>query len=240
MVDPLSHPTSGPSRYASLVIGAAGLLAGLIAFGLGEMTYGYFAPEDVPQAVGGGQVLRPTLETQAVASARNSALTFGSMGVVLGLVLGLAGGLSRRSIGAGARAGAIGLFLGVILGVALPMVLVVPFHRMQNLRDSDDLLVPLGMHLVLWGPLGAIGGLAFGLGRGATGRTLLALSVGGLAGAVVGTIVYEVIAPAIPPLTVTTDPISGTWPTRLLARLLVPVGTAMAIILADRAPKASS
>jgi hypothetical protein len=62
---------------------------------------------------------------------------------------------------------------------------------------------------------------------------------GGLAGAVIGTIAYEAIGPALAPLAGTGDPISTTWPTRLLARLLVPVGTAMAIALTGRPARPS-
>src|SRR5262249_26437846 len=83
VVDPLGDSTPGTSRPSLPTLVAAGVLAGLLAFGLGEMTYGFFPPKAVPQPLGGGQVLRPTLETIAAADSRNSAVTFGTMGGVL-------------------------------------------------------------------------------------------------------------------------------------------------------------
>src|SRR4051794_23446911 len=101
---------SRPGWRVATWIGSAGLLAGLVSFGLGEMIYGFFRPEAVPQPLGGGQVMRPTLETVARAASRNAALTFGIMGGVLGLALGLTGGLIRRSIGSASKGGLVGLF----------------------------------------------------------------------------------------------------------------------------------
>jgi hypothetical protein len=236
MADQLSDASAVRSLRPLIEIAAAGLLAGLIAFGLGELIYGRFAPELVGQSVGGNQVMRPTLETKAASDARNSATAFGMLGGVIGLFLGLAGGLERRSTGSAAKAGCVGLVLGATVGAVLPLVLVVPYLRMLNRRTADDLLLSLGLHAMLWGPLGAVGGLAFGIGRGRSGQTLR-LIVGGLMGAIVGTIAYDAIGGAITPLAGTADAISTTWPTRLLARLLVAISAAMAIDLTIRGTK---
>ena len=236
MVDQLSDASAVRTLRPLIEIAAAGLLAGLIAFGLGELIYGRFAPELVGQSVGGNQVMRPTMETKAASDARNSATAFGILGAVIGLFLGLAGGLERRSIGSAAKAGCVGLVLGVTVGAVLPLVLVVPYLRMLNRRTADDLLLSLGLHAMLWGPLGAVGGLAFGIGRGRSGQTLR-LMVGGLMGAIVGTIAYDAIGGAVAPLAGTADAISSTWPTRLLARLLVAISAAVAIDLTIRATK---
>lgn len=217
-------------------LGAAGLLAGLLAFGLGEATWDRFAPENVPQALGSGQVMRPTLETVAKAESRNAALTFGAMGGLLGICLGLAGGLNRRSAPAALSAGLIGLFLGTAIGAVLPLVLVEPFHRLQIDRASDDLLAPIGLHAALWCPLGAIAGLAFAVGLGRPGRAIPFL-IGGLVGAILGTILYDVIGAAAAPMAGTSDALSHTRPTRLLASLLIPLGTAAGIALIGRSAR---
>jgi hypothetical protein len=177
----------------------------------------------------GAAVTTPTVETVIVADTRNSALSFALLGGCMGLVLGLAGGLARLSGRAALAAGLIGLLGGAVLGAVLPLALVGPYIRMQHLRNSDDLLYPLGMHCLMWGTLGAIGGLAFGigLGRGHRSRSLLFA----LAGACVGTAIYEVIGAAIDPLALTSDPISKTWKTRLLARLLVAIAAGATICL---------
>src|SRR5262245_55564488 len=178
----------------------AGLLCGLAAFGLGEAFYGWFPPKAVPQMLSGAQVMLPSVETIAVADARNSALSFAFLGGGLGLFFGLAGGLGRRSGRWAVTAGLIGLVLGAILGACLPLLLVVPYIRMQDTRNSDDLLVPMGMHAALWGPLGAVAGLAFGIGLG-PGHRLRPL-IFALVGACLGTAVFEVVGAAIDPLAV--------------------------------------
>jgi hypothetical protein len=230
---PGEAPSVRPLRPL-IAIAAAGLLAGLGAFGLGELAYGRFSPELVPQAMGGGQIMRPTMETKAASDARNAAVAFGSLGGLLGLFLGLAGGLERRSIGSAAKAGWVGLFLGATVGAVLPLVLIVLYYRVLAQRSGDDLLLSVGLHAALWGTLGAVAGLAFAIGRGRP-RLALRLVIGGLAGAVVGTLVYEAVGAMADPQGGTADAISATWLTRLLARLLVAIGAAVAIDLTIRA-----
>lgn len=239
MASPLEDGESRLGLRIPLEIGAAGLVAGLLAFVLGELTHEFFPTEEVAVALGAGRVMRPTLETIARADARNSALTFGVMGGVLGLVLGLAGGHASRSTASAARGGLVGLFLGTLLGVSLPLALIEPFHRMQVDRSSDDLVAPIALHAMLWGPLGAVGGLAFGLGRGRPGESLRSI-LGGLVGAVLGAVVYDVIGAVLAPLAGTSEAISRTWSTRLLARLLVPMGTVAGIALSMTSPGAPS
>ena len=220
---------NGGLFHPGLLALAAAVIAGLATFGLGEVFYGWFPPEGVPQMLGGAAVTTPTVETTIVADTRNSALSFALLGGCLGLALGLAGGMARRSRRAALTAGLIGLIGGAVLGAVLPLVLVGPYIRLQHFRNSDDLLYPLGMHSLLWGTLGAVGGLAFGIGLG-RGHLLRSL-VFALVGACVGTAIYEVIGAAIDPLALTSDPISKSWWTRLMARLLVTVGVGMAICL---------
>lgn len=85
-----------------------------------------------------------------------------------------------------ARGGLVGLFLGAMLGVSLPLGLIEPFDRWQSDRNSDDLLVPIALHAILWAPLGAVSGLAFGVGLGRAG-VILRATLGGLLGAVLAT-----------------------------------------------------
>jgi hypothetical protein len=58
-------------------------------------------------------------------------------------------------------------------------------------------------------------------------------------GAVLGTIVFDVIAAAIFPLANTAQPISTTWPSRLLARLMVTDATAVAVMLSMSGSRAN-
>jgi hypothetical protein len=196
----------------------AGLIAGVVAFGLGEAVDQWHAPELVPQNLSGGEVMVETFETIAEADARNAALAFGLLGGSLGLAFGLAGGMAGGSVIRGLMAAGGGLVLGSLLGVILPLIVVVPYFKLQQWRNSDDLLVPLAMHSLIWGMLGAVGGLAWGLGRGGE---ILRPVLFALVGACLGTAGFEALGAAIDPLALTTDPVSKTWPTRLLARILV-------------------
>src|SRR4029077_1615449 len=147
----------------------------------------------------------------------------------------LAGALARRSGRAALAAVLIGLLGGAVLGALLPLILVGPYFRLQHLRNSDDLLVPLAMHEILWAPLGAIAGLAFGIGLG-PGHRLRSLLYA-LVGACMGTALYEVIGAALDPLALTSDPVSKTLRTRLLARMLVALAVGMAIALSVRSSR---
>jgi hypothetical protein len=91
------------------------------------------------------------------------------------------------------------------------------------------------MHEILWGPLGAIAGLAFGIGLG-PGYRLRSLLYA-LVGACMGTALYEVIGAALDPLALTSDPVSKTLRTRLLARMLVALAVGMAIALSVRSSR---
>ena len=99
------------------------------------------------------------------------------------------------------------------------------------------------MHGLIWGLLGASAGLAFAVGLGEPrlcGKVLTA----GFVGAVLGTVAFELIGGVAFPMAETGEPISETWATRLMARLLVTVGTALIVILLlpdrARAPSAPS
>lgn len=58
----------------------AGLVSGLLAFGLGEALHDWFAPKLVPQMLSGAEVMRPTHQTLATAAARNGAVAFALLG----------------------------------------------------------------------------------------------------------------------------------------------------------------
>jgi hypothetical protein len=206
----------------------AGLTAGLVAFALGEVTLDWFPPEYVPQMLSGAEVMKPTVKTMAVADAKNAALAFAFLGAFLGSFLGFAGLLSRADRPRKWNGPLAGLLLGIVFGAALPLLLVVPYSRLQQYELSpDDMVVPLLLHSLYWGTLGAVGGLAFAIGSGSSRRGRLALL--GFVGACLGAGIYEVVASMIDPLAATTEAVSKSWPTRLLARVLAGLGTGAVI-----------
>jgi hypothetical protein len=229
-----------------LLLATAGLLAGLVAAGIGEATHEHFAPELTLQELQGNKMMKPTPETMLVAAMKNGALGNAVLGSVLGLSLGLAGGLARRSTSRAALAGLLGLFLGAILGAVLSLGVIPLFYYSKKftVTSEPDLGAAFALHAGVWAMLGAAGGLAFAVGTG--GRTRMSRALfGGLLGGLLGTMLYDVIGAVFFPLADTAEPIAATWETRALARLLVPVFTVLVLgkfALAqsqDRSPKQS-
>jgi hypothetical protein len=208
----------------------AGLLAGLIAFGIGEATYDLIQAEMVPQNMVGSIVMVVNRATTTVADTRNAALAFGALGACLGACLGVAGGLARRSSAAAVTGGLLGVLLDLAIGVGASLALLPWFIKARYDYFQYDLAIALTMHVTIWGLLGAAAGLAFAVGLGeprCAGRSLVA----GWVGAVLGALAFELIGAVVFPSANTNYPISETWPTRLMARLLVSVGTALIVAL---------
>ena len=226
-----------PGR-ARWLVALGGLMAGLVAFGVGEAMYKVIPVERVPQDVmmTNHKAMLPSLETENAAMAKNAALAFGVLGICLAGSLGMAGGLARWSMTAATKAGLLGAVLGLVLGGGLSLSLL-PFSLQAQFDYSDhDLLISLVMHGLIWGLLGASAGLAFAIGLGKRhllGRALTAGSIG----AVLGAVFLELIGAAFFASAATVKPISETWPTRLLARLLVTIGTAAALMLLSFGPR---
>jgi hypothetical protein len=201
----------------------------LLAFGVGEAVHDLIPAKSVTQHALGLTRVTPTVATQTVAAARNGALTFGVLGLCLGGCLGLAGGLARRSSFAVA-AGGLGSVLGFAAGVATSLALL-PFCIASRLRYPDnDLVISFVMHGAIWGSVGAVAGLAFAVGLGERSVWVRALTAG-FAGALVGAVAFDLIGAVAFLGAKTDDPISRTWVTRLIARLLVTVATAAAVSL---------
>jgi hypothetical protein len=116
------------------------------------------------------------------------------------------------------------------LGAGLSLALLPWFIKARYDYFDYDLIISMTMHLLIWGLLGAAAGLAFSVGLG-DARSGARSLVAGLAGAVVGAIAFELIGALFFSSANTNYPISETWPTRLLARLLVTVGAAVAVAL---------
>ena len=220
--------TARTSRERWLVV-LGGVLAGLVAFGTGEATYQTFRPALVRQNLMGNKLMTPTLKTNHAAAVKNGALAFGVLGGCLGVCLGAAGGLARGPRGRPSwrtprRGAGIGPGAGLSLAL-LPWFLEARFDYLEY-----DLIISLVMHGLIWGLLGASAGLAFAIGMGERrllGRALIAGCLGGLLGA----IIFELVGAMYFTAAETGNPISLTWPTRLMARLFVTLGTAAAIVL---------
>ena len=166
----------------------------------------------------------------------SATLIFTTMGGLLGMTMGLAGGLARCSVFASARAAILGLLLGTAAVGCLALVLVSIFFKRYDPQEGD-LVLPLLTHGAIWSAVGAIGGLAFGLGLGGQGRWKATL-LGGLVGAAAATIVYEIVGALAFPSSKTDMPVSSSITTRGLAQLLVAILSAGGAVLAlNQSPK---
>ena len=169
-------------------------------------------------------------KTTAVAETRNGAITFGALGLCLGASLGIVGGLARRSAAGALMGGLLGSMLGLAIGAGVSYVLLPRFIAARFDYVEYDFLISMGMHGLLWGLPGAAAGLAFAVGLGDIRRWVPSLAAG-LFGAVLGAVAYEIIGATLFVTAETGKPISDAWATRLLAPLLVCVGTALAVAI---------
>jgi hypothetical protein len=152
------------------------------------------------------------------------------MGGILGLALGLAGGLAQRSPSSAARSAILGLLLGAAVAGSTALV-VLPIFFSRYDPHSNELGPSLLTHGAIWSAVGAIGGLAFGLGLGGRGRWKATL-VGGFVGAAAATVIYEIVG-ALAFATSKTDlPLSASITTRGMAQLLVAILTAIGAVVA--------
>jgi hypothetical protein len=212
-----------PERIWALAVGA-GFLAGVLSWVAGEMALTAFKPE-LEEAQGMGVVLMlPSRKGELKADTQNAALAFGLLGAILGLGLGITGGLVEEASRTGrwAMAGLTGLAVGAALGVGASLALVPLFHQARMANPlSLDLTIPMLVHAGIWAAVGAGGGLAFGIGSAGDRRRIARTTIGGLVGGALAAVAYETIGALAFPLADTPRPLSLTWGSRLLARLLV-------------------
>jgi hypothetical protein len=226
----LDRRSAARTRRERWFVMLGGVLAGLAAFAIGEVWYQAFPPELVQQDLMGNKIKSPTLKTNHAAAVKNGALAFGALGACLGLCMGATGGLVRRSTPAAVRGGLLGAVLGLAAGAGLSLALLPWFLAARFDYFEYDLVISLAMHGIIWGLLGASAGLAFAVGRGETRLIGPAVTAGGLGG-LLGAVAFELVGAMFFAAAETGQPISLTWQTRLLARLLVCLGTATAILL---------
>jgi hypothetical protein len=228
----------GRGREAVLQWGLVMLaaLTGAVASWIGgELLHQRIAPETREVNLMGRMIETATAETVHAADLRLAVGSFGLFGALLGAALGLAGGLARRRWTGGLGAAVVGLILGAG-GGGIAAWAFSPLYRRIVEGGGTELIAGLGVHLALWVPLGAIAGLALGLGLG--GRIWPCL-LGGVSGVVLGTVLYEFVSAAAFPLDETARPLSASPITRLLALVVVGVSAACgAMMVADHHPPA--
>ncbi|WP_165225575.1 hypothetical protein [Aquisphaera insulae] len=212
-----------PRRAWPLVV-AAGLLAGLAGFAGGEYAAKVFAPSlDLPPGIRGDREKAPAEHFRRLIESefRTAIASHGTFGALLGLALGAAGGLARRSARAALTSAVIGLPLGAAAG-ALSASLLVPFYNAHHSAPSpenatEEFFLAMGTHGGIWAAIGGVAGLALGLGLGGR-RSALAL-VGGVLGALLATVLYELGSPVMFPQQKTFQPLGPIPELRLFGHL---------------------
>jgi hypothetical protein len=237
------RPDSGRCRAVRVWALGAGALAALASWLLVEITLDSFKPMGTSRQIMGSTFRVAGWQERATATTRNAVLALGLVGAIVGLAFGLAGGLARQS----ARAGAGAAFLGAVLGAAAgagATLAGIPLAYQVRERDpgnmSAEMASSLLVHGLPWAAVGAVGGLAFGLGLGGRARVARGL-LAGLLGAVAGAFLYEIIGALALPGTKTSEPIAATWGIRLLAQFLavVPPAAGVAALVPDSARRQS-
>jgi hypothetical protein len=211
---------------------AAGLLAGLASEFICERIISSYNTELNPPLT---LIPRPEdMRRWKEARVYTATFTFATLGGLLGLALGIAGGLARRSVVASSLAATLGLVFGSVSVGFLSLALVTYFYKLFD-PISGDLVLPLLTHSAIWSTVGAIAGLAFGLGIGGRGRWKATL-VGGLAGALAATVVYELLGAVVFASSKTEMPLSSSPTTRAMALMLVASLSSVGAVLALRQP----
>jgi len=212
----------------------AGLLAGIAAGGAGELTNDAVRPvlrlpadyeklNSFSKAAALSDAIRAATPP---AEALNTALAYGGLGALLGGALGLTGGLARRSIRWAGIASTVGVVAGAAVGSLASMALTYVFYR-WNEPESGNMILPTLVHGGIWVPLGAAAGLALGLGVGGL-RSIADGLLGGIAGAIVATLVFETFSAISFPLLRVLEPVPAERASRLVAHLVVALGIALA------------
>lgn len=209
-------------RYLTILLLA--VVAGVAAWAAGESPLVRFRASREAVSMMGGQVIETSPRTRALASLRGTSAAFGILGGLLGLALGIAGTVPCRPTRRAWIPPALGLALGAIAG-ALPPWVVIPLSNRTEDLSGADLGRSMMIHTALWVAAGGVAGLAWGLGAGGRDRALKGL-MGGAIGAIVGVVIYDLIGGLAFPLAGTGLPRSTTPTTRLLAYLLIALGTA--------------
>lgn len=236
---PVSSRVSPAFRVVTML---CGLAAGVAAWAIGESFYGYFGAPMRKVTTMGYVSFRATPGDLVAANIKNALIPYGVLTALTAVTLGMLGAGHRRNLRAGVVGGLWGLALGIPLTGALTIASLLGYWSYFGENPlTEELLVPLLSHMVSWAGVGAAGGLSLGLALGGGRSVVLRSILWGVIGALLGTLVYELVGAALFPLHRTTFPVSASSVSRGLARTSVAVGVtvfAMLGALATSTPQA--
>lgn len=166
----------------------------------------------------------------------------GTFGAVLGLAMGLAGGWVARSWRGALFAASLGMAACAAAGI-VAVSIAVPIYERAEAASAGDLTRSILLHLALWAPLGAAAGGAHAMGwqRGRAASIAARCAAGVVAGSLgvaLGAILYDLTGAFAFPLAETGKPLAAEALPRLLAFLLVALGTALGLVLSTHRAQA--
>jgi hypothetical protein len=207
----------------------SGLLAGVLAAFGGELIYEkiHVDPEypatldslsGSERSIARAQV---RFKTKVVVERNQAMAAYGMLGAALGVILGLTGALVAGSKPVNLAGALVGGVSGGLLGACVSMVLVPVFYDISNSQTGLPLLFLT--HLVIFAGLGTAGGQALGWSSGDR-KVIVRCMIGGIVGALVGTLVFEVTNFVAFPNLRTFEPVPVKTIPRLIMHLCVAAG----------------
>jgi len=118
----------------------------------------------------------------------------------------------------------------MLAGASLSLTLLPPLMKLRVYHEDYASMISLGSHGLLWGMMGAAAGLAFAYGLGER-RLLVHAAVACFLAGIVAAFLFDLTGVIFFPMANTEAPISSSWLTRLIAVLLAPAATALALAM---------
>jgi len=214
--------------WAWATIIAAGMASGFVVWGLGEWALHSFVPtyELTPEQRRDNKKSTAEISRQRrVYETQVALITYGALAATLGFALGLVGGFLNGLRSRGLSAALAGLILGATSCAAVVLIVMPYYYRAFDAsidKLSHDMLLPLIIHAAIWMCAGAVGGGALGLGLGSWSVAIRG-ALGGGVGALMGTVIYEVVGALRFPMAGTAQPMAEEWGPRMIALLSVAI-----------------